>query len=153
MVLGIFLRTRPTDVICMALLQKHFIFRPWLLWSLEHVIVGLAWAWWQPVAKCKRCFRPTGSLYDLIKLGILVTLRTRGNSLKILNRRCHYDLKNILFCNRITNVWNSLAEDIVTAPSVNSFKNRLDKFWSTQELKYNWQVEITWTGSRSEVLS
>jgi len=33
---------------------------------------------------------------------------------------------------------------VVTAPSVNSFKNRLDiKFWSTQELKYNWPVEIT----------
>jgi len=30
---------------------------------------------------------------------------------------------------------------------------RLDKFWSTQELKYNWQVEITGTGSRSEVSS
>jgi len=30
-------------------------------------------------------------------------------------------------------------------------KNSLDKFWSTQELKYNWQVEIIGTGSRSEV--
>jgi len=33
---------------------------------------------------------------------------------------------------------NSLPEDIVAAPSVNSFENGLDKFWSTQELKYNW---------------
>jgi len=71
--------------------------------------------------------------------------------LKIANRRCHYDLRKYSFCNRITNVWNSLPEDIVTAASVNSFKNRLDKFWLTHEPKYNWQVEITGTGSRSEV--
>jgi len=82
---------------------------------------------------------------------ILSECRTRGNSLKIVNRRCHYDLRKYSFCNRITNVWNSLPEDIVSAPSVNSFKNRLDKFWHTQELKYNWQVEITGTGSRSLV--
>ena len=28
----------------------------------------------------------------------------------------------------------------------------INKFWHTQELKYNWQVEITGTGSRSLVL-
>jgi len=27
---------------------------------------------------------------------------------------------------RITNVWNSLPFSVITAPSVNSFKNRLD---------------------------
>ena len=53
---------------------------------------------------------------------------TRGNSLKIVNRRCHYDLRKYSFCNRVTNIWNSLPEDIVTAPSVDSFKNRLDKY-------------------------
>jgi len=31
----------------------------------------------------------------------------------------------------------------VTAPPVNSFKNRPNKYWSTQELKYNRQLEIT----------
>jgi len=82
---------------------------------------------------------------------ILSECRTRGKSLKIVNRRCHYDLRKYSFCNRITHVWNSLTEDIVTAPSVNSFKNRLDKFWHIQELKYNWQVEITGTGNRSLV--
>jgi len=32
---------------------------------------------------------------------------------------------------RITNVWNSLCPCIVTAPSVNSFKNRLDNQWAS----------------------
>jgi len=40
----------------------------------------------------------------------------------------------------------------VTAPSVNSFKNRLDKHWETlQELKYDWEAELSGTGSRSRV--
>ena len=26
-------------------------------------------------------------------------------------------------------MWNSLPESVVSAPSLNSFKNRLDKFW------------------------
>ena len=95
----------------------------------------------------------TGKYDNLVtpNIPILSESRTRGNSLKIVNRRCHYDLRKYSFCNRITNAWNSLPEDIVSAPSVNSFKNRLNKFWHTQELKYNWQVEITGTGSRSLV--
>ena len=60
---------------------------------------------------------------------------TGGNSLKIFDRSCHHDLRKYFICSRITNVQNSMPEGIVTAPSVNSFKNRLDKHWFTQELK------------------
>jgi len=35
--------------------------------------------------------------------------------------------------------------------SVNSFKNRLDKHWASQELRYDWEVELSRTGSRSRV--
>ena len=76
---------------------------------------------------------------------------TRGNSLKIANRRCHYNLRKYSFSMRITNVWNSLPFSVVTAPSVNSFKNRLDKNWALQELKYDWETELSGTGSRSRV--
>ena len=31
-----------------------------------------------------------------------------------------------------------MEQPVVTAPSVNSFKNRLDKHWALQELKYDW---------------
>jgi len=40
---------------------------------------------------------------------------------------------------------------VVTAPSVNSFKNRLDKHWASQELRYDWEAELSGTGSRSRV--
>jgi len=40
--------------------------------------------------------------------------------LKIVHYCYHYDLRKYCFCNRITNVWNSLPEDTVNALSVNS---------------------------------
>jgi len=40
---------------------------------------------------------------------------------------------------------------VVTAPSENSFKNRLDKHWASQELRYDWEAELSGTGSRSRV--
>jgi len=30
-----------------------------------------------------------------------------------------------------------------------SFKNKLDKFWSNQDLLYNYKAELTWIESRS----
>jgi len=47
--------------------------------------------------------------------------------------------------------WNFLPEYVVHADTVNCFKSRLDKFWSNQELIYNFRAEICGTGSRSEV--
>jgi len=32
---------------------------------------------------------------------------------------------------------NSLSSEIVTAPSVNSFKNGLEKYWISQDIIYN----------------
>ena len=59
-----------------------------------------------------------------------ISNRTRGHSLKIIKNRFHLDLRKYSFVNRIVNEWNGLPEDVVTAPSLNSFKNRLDKLWS-----------------------
>ena len=59
-------------------------------------------------------------------------------------------------------MWSSLPDTVVKAESVNSFKERLDRFWNLfnieivrkvhikndQEVKYNWKG----TGSRSNVV-
>ena len=55
---------------------------------------------------------------------------TRGHSLKLAKSYSRLNVKNNFFSLRITNLWNSLTEDIVTAPSQASlivFENRLDK--------------------------
>ena len=48
-------------------------------------------------------------------------------------------------------MWNSLSIYVVSAESVNCFKNRLDNFWKDQEIIYNFPAEIYGTGNRSEV--
>jgi len=61
---------------------------------------------------------------------------TRGNSFKIITRRCHYDLRKYSFCNQVTNIWNSLPNDVVNASSLNVFKNRLDTHLIYQDAMY-----------------
>ena len=50
------------------------------------------------------------------------------------------------FSLRVTKLWNDLPEVVVTTPSVNSFKNRLDIHWSTEEFLYNYKADLP--GSR-----
>ena len=53
----------------------------------------------------------------------------RGHSLKLFIEREMLEKESCSF--RVTRLWNDLPEVVVTAPSVNSFKNRLDRHWST----------------------
>ena len=57
--------------------------------------------------------------------------RTRGHRFKIVKVRSRLDIRNKSFSQRVVNSWNLLPADIVEAETVNSFKNRLDKFWET----------------------
>ena len=53
---------------------------------------------------------------------------TRGHSLKLFKYGCRLDCRKYAFSNRIVNTWNELEEDIIACDSINSFKNRLDKY-------------------------
>ena len=53
--------------------------------------------------------------------------RTRGHSLKLLQKRCRLDLRRYFFSERVVNVWNSLDDQSVAASSLNSFKNNLSR--------------------------
>jgi len=83
-----------------------------------------------------------------------LSLNIRGNSLKSLQHYCHYDLRRHNFTNRIVSVWNSLPNNVVTANMLNTFKNRLDKFWEHQGVLYNYRANINGrpTGNRSIVV-
>ena len=54
---------------------------------------------------------------------------TRGHSLKLQKSRCIKSSTQKFFKHRVVNSWNSLPEDVVSAPSLNALKNRLDKHW------------------------
>ena len=46
-------------------------------------------------------------------------------------------------------MWNSLPNSVVHAESTDVFKKRSDKFWSNQEIIYNYYAEIHGIESRS----
>jgi len=64
------------------------------------------------------------------RLVLRVLIRTRGTKFKLVQHHCHYDLRKYNFTNRVILIWNSLPNFVVSAGTINTFKNRLDKFWS-----------------------
>ena len=48
--------------------------------------------------------------------------------MKLVKPRCRLDVRKFSFAHRVVEMWNSLDDSIVACDSINSFKNRLDKF-------------------------
>ena len=65
---------------------------------------------------------------------------TRGNSHKLYLIRANTELRRNYFSLRITSTWNTLPDSVILAPSLNSFKNRLDKFWHNNPIKYDYEA-------------
>ena len=61
---------------------------------------------------------------------------TRGHSQKIDKPRANTRLRLKSFSHRVINMWNSLPEETITSPSLNSFKNALEKVWENDPIKY-----------------
>ena len=73
---------------------------------------------------------------------------TKGNDMKLAKSHVRRDIRKHFFTQRIVNLWNSLPTQVVHASSVSDFKNnKLDAHWSDQEMVYNYQIEISGTGS------
>ena len=52
---------------------------------------------------------------------------TRGHELKLYTKRSRLELRKNFFSQRVVTHWNKLPESVVTAETVNTFKNRLDR--------------------------
>ena len=71
---------------------------------------------------------------------------SRGNSLKLFPQFAHLNVRKHSFSSRIVKAWNSLPEKVILAPSVDSFKNRLDNHFKDHELMYDnykWKYPAT----------
>jgi len=60
------------------------------------------------------------------------------------------DTRKFSFTNRIISTWNSLPDSVVSANTVNTSKNRLDRFRKNQEVQFNRKADID-TGTRNQV--
>ncbi len=86
-------------------------------------------------------YKLTHGIYDnqthRSMVDLSTTRRTRGHSLKLRKPTCNRDVGKYSFRHRVVNDWNALTEEVVTAPSMHSFENRLDKLWTHHPLKHN----------------
>ena len=57
----------------------------------------------------------------------------RGHTLKIRKERARLDIRKYSFSQRIVNAWNGLPQNVVAADTTNSFKNRLDSYWTDMD--------------------
>ena len=62
--------------------------------------------------------------------------RTRGHSKKLFKERNRLNISKYFFSNRVVSCWNSLPDYVITAESINSFKNRLDNYWTMSGYGY-----------------
>jgi len=59
-------------------------------------------------------------------------------------------LQKYSFPARVVNIWNNLPNVVVLASSLDTSKNRLDRFFGNQDVKYDYTAELTGAGSRSQ---
>ena len=57
---------------------------------------------------------------------------TRNNGQKLIGKRFRTDVAKYFFTNRIVDAWNILPANVVASNSINEFKNRLDKYFASE---------------------
>jgi len=62
----------------------------------------------------------------------------RGHDMKLFIQRARLHVRKYFFSHRVVPHWNSLPQHVVNAPSVNSFKSRLDTYWHDMDVKSRW---------------
>ena len=87
-----------------------------------------------------KVYKMVNGLYDsevgnILNMWHEETERTdlRGHSKKLFLKRLRTCLRKNSFVLKVVGTWNRLLSSIVTARSISSFKNRLDRYWS-----YDW---------------
>jgi hypothetical protein len=78
---------------------------------------------------------------DILPLYVAEGAKTRGHSLKLQKRECRSQIRANILGYRVVNMWNALPEEVVSAPSVNCFKGRFDRYCSRNRFSMDWTTE------------
>ena len=90
-------------------------------------------------------YKMTHKKYDEEALGDFMQTsqsHSRGHPYNVYKLRYGHDIRKYSFRLRVQSQWNNLPVKVVTAPSINSFKGRLDKLWRGSDLMYNPKVKV-----------
>ena len=70
------------------------------------------------------CYKYLSGIYDVSTKFLPLDLNstTRGHSLKLMKMAATKSCRANYFSRRINNAWNSLPDDVVTAPTLDTFK-------------------------------
>jgi hypothetical protein len=66
---------------------------------------------------------------------------TRGHSMKLNKKRCRIDIRKYYFTNRVVDIWKDLPESVVSANTMFTFENKLDKYSVNQPMKYDFNSD------------
>jgi hypothetical protein len=70
------------------------------------------------------------------------TGRSGRHSLYLYQERSKSDLRKHSYTQRAVTVWNTLTEDVISAPDVNTFKSRIDKLWKDEPIKLHYKEPL-----------
>ena len=90
-------------------------------------------------------FKILHDYYDDNCVGSLFTFKdtiTRGHKFSVRTRQCKTSIRRNFFTVRVTNLWNGLPGYVVESPSVNSFKNRLDKYCRSKGIMFSADIDF-----------
>lgn len=100
-----------------------------------------------PTLKYRRCrgdmievYKIVHKIYDPVCAPNLPRTGREGRShnLRLFKQQVqNLDIRKYSFSIRVVDVWNNLPAPVVNAPSLNAFKNRLDKHWETIDFRFN----------------
>ena len=61
----------------------------------------------------------------------------RVHTKKLFMRSCNKDIRKYSFSQRITKIWNSLPENVISSKDIITFEKGLDEFWKDQPLLHD----------------
>ena len=95
-------------------------------------------------------FKMLNNHYDKdIKLPLKLSNRDTGN-MRLVKSKITRDIRANFFGNRVVNFWNELPDTVKTAPSIPSFERRLDKFWNSFNIKYDFDKCLDFERTRTD---
>ena len=70
---------------------------------------------------------------------------SRINTNKIVHQHAKLNKRKYAITLRVSRTWNKLPDTVVNAPTLNTFKNRLYRYWKNQDLYFdNYKSDIQW---------